>query len=82
MTYAQEVFFSAPKYLLDKLQSIDVKSFKIALDLPFHANNLATYNEMDILPLELLREASSTKFVIKSQASKNSLIQSQKLLHY
>ena len=39
LTYGQEVFFSAPKYLLQKLQSIDCKAIKLSLGLPFHASN-------------------------------------------
>ena len=72
MTYAQEVFFSAPEFKLKKLQSIDCKAFKLAIGAPFHTNNLGIYKELDILPLDLQRMASAASFILKSQAIKNS----------
>jgi len=71
-TYAQEIFFSAPDFQLKKLQSIDCKSFKIALGVPFHTNNFNTYNEINITPLNFYRKIQTTKFVIKSLAQKSS----------
>ena len=68
LTYAQEVFFTAPDYLLNKLQSLDCKAFKISLGVPYHTNNLNTYNEINIPPLHLYRKAQTAKFVIKSIA--------------
>ena len=68
LTYAQEIFFNAPEALLKKLQSIDCKAFKVALGVPYHACNLGTYKEMDVLPLNFLRKAASTKFIVKSIA--------------
>ena len=71
LTYAQEIFFNAPNFMLKKLQSIDCKAFKIALGVPFHTNNLGTYNEMDVLPLDYQRKANAAKFILKSKAIKN-----------
>lgn len=71
LTYAQEIFFNAPKHLLEKIQSIDCKSFKIALGIPFHTNNLNTYYEINISPLNFYRKTQSAKFIIKSFAQNN-----------
>ena len=45
LSYAQETFFSAPKCLIKKLQSIDSKAYKIALGVPVHTSTLKTYME-------------------------------------
>ena len=71
LTYAQETFFSAPKCTLQKLQSIDCKAFKIALGVPFHTNNLGTYHEIDVLPLDYCRKKSALNFIMKSKVYKN-----------
>ena len=65
LTYAQEIFFSAPKHLLKNLQSIDCKSFKLALGLPMHASCFRTYNEIKLLPLDEQRKVASTKFLLR-----------------
>ena len=65
LSYAQEVFFNAPPYLLKKLESIDCKSFKIALGVPYHSSNIGTYQEANILPLDYFRKGACTKFVFK-----------------
>ena len=52
LTYAQESFFSAPKHLLKKLQSVDCKAFKWAIGVSFHTSNLGTY-KAEIIPLDL-----------------------------
>ena len=71
LSYSQEVFFNAPKYLLHKLQSIDCKAFKIALGIPIHSNNLSTYHEINVLPLDYFRSLQASKFIIKSLSQKN-----------
>ena len=68
LTYAQEIFFNAPNYLLNKIQSTDCKAYKIALGLPYHTNNLGTYTEIDIAPLDIHRKACCSKFILKSKA--------------
>ena len=65
ITYAQEVFFSAPQHLLNKLQSIDCKAFKISLGLPIHTSSLKTYGEIGILPLNDMRKLASAKYTTK-----------------
>ena len=67
LTYAQEAFFSAPKHLLQKLQSVDCKAYKIALGLPFHTSCLRTYNEIGILPLDEIRQLASAKYIIRTK---------------
>ena len=65
LCYGQEAFFSAPKYLLQKLQSIDSKAFKLCLGVPFHASTLETYRELDILPLNDYRKLVLSRYVMK-----------------
>ena len=66
LCYAQEIFFSAPNYLLKKIQSIDCKAFKFALGLPIHASCLRTYMEAGVLPLDEYRKAASSKYIVRS----------------
>ena len=73
LTYGQEVYFSAPSYLLNKLQSIDSKAVKIALGVPVHSNTINTYREAGILPLLEHRKLSVSKFVVRSLTTPNSL---------
>ena len=80
LTYAQEVFFSAPNTLLSKLQSLDCKAFKIALGLPYHANNIGTYTEIDVPSLNIQRKASAAKFTLKSIAL-NTFCKPEVLIH-
>ena len=65
LTYAQEVFFNAPKHLLKKLQSIDSKGYKIALGLPIHTSSLKMYNEICVLPLDVQRELACAKYIAR-----------------
>ena len=71
LSYAQEAFFSAPKYLLRKLQSVDCKAYKIALGVPCHASCLGTYGEVEKLPLEEYRKLACAKYVVKSSTNDN-----------
>ena len=71
LTYGQEVYFNAPKYLLDKLQSLDCKAIKISLGVPVHASNKEVYKTSGILPLNEYRTLAASKFVIKSCAREN-----------
>lgn len=71
LMYAQEVFFSAPKYLLKKIRSIDSKAYKIALGLPIHASCVKAYSAAGVLPLEEYRKLACTKFLIRSSAIEN-----------
>jgi ribonuclease HI len=73
LTYAQEILFSAPNYLLKRLLSIDCKGYKLALGLPVHTSNLKTYAEAGVLPLDQYREFSSAKYLLKSQALDNNM---------
>ena len=43
LTYGQEIYFSAPKTYLKKLQSLDSKAIKIALGVPVHTKTESTY---------------------------------------
>ena len=73
LTYAQEAFFNAPKYLLKKLQSIDCRAYKLALGLPVHASSLKTYSASGVLPLEDYRRVACSKFILRSMTVKNDL---------
>ena len=68
LCYAQEAFFSAPKYLLNKIQSVDCKAYKVALGVPCHASTLGTYKEINVLPLEEQRKLAVTKYFLKCSA--------------
>ena len=65
LIYGQEVYFSAPKCLLNKLQSIDSKALKIALGIPLHASTRKTYQTAGILPLDEQRKFACAKYFIK-----------------
>ena len=73
LSFGQEVFFSASKYLLKKLQSIDSKGFKLALGVPFHASSVHIYKELGILPLDEYRQLSTAKYILRSSAVDNSV---------
>lgn len=73
LTYGHEIFFSAPKYLLQKLQSIDCKSYKLALGLPMHASCMRTYQEAGILPLNDQRQLASAKYILRSLTNNNNM---------
>ena len=62
------MYLSAPKYLLNKLQSLDCKSYKIALGVPFHTSNKEVYETTGILPLENYRELAVSKSVIRASS--------------
>ena len=65
LTYGQENFCSAPKYLIDRLQSIDSKAFKIALGVPISTNTLKCYSEAGVLPLNVQRQLAGAKFITR-----------------
>ena len=71
LTYGQEVYFSAPKYLLRKLESIDCKAYKLALGLPYHTSNIKSYREAGVLPLDQYRELAASKFVVRTFSTEN-----------
>ena len=48
LTYGQEVYFSAPNYLLKKIESIDCKAYKLALGLLYHTSNIKSYREAGV----------------------------------
>ena len=65
LCYAQEAFFSAPKYLLSKIQSIDCRAYEVALGVPSHTSTLGVYKEIDVLPLEEQRELAVSKYLLR-----------------
>ena len=73
LTYGQEIYFSAPKYLLKKLQSLDCKAYKVALGVPSHTSNKEVYKIMGILPLDEYRELTASKYVLKSSTCTNNI---------
>ena len=72
LSYGQEIFFSAPKYLLKKLQSLDCKGLKLALGVPYHTSSTHTYKELGILPLDEYRQLATAKYILRSSAVDNS----------
>ena len=74
LTYAQEAFFSASKYLLKRMQSLDCKGIKIALGVPIHASNQDTYNTAGILSLDDFRELATSKFVLRATSTTDNFV--------
>ena len=77
LSYGQEVFFSAPKYLLQRIESLDCKALKLALGLPIHASNRSTYLTAGTLPLSDYREFCCAKFLIRYTSLPHSFITSE-----
>ena len=71
LIYGQEVYFSAPKYLLKKLQSIDSKAIKLALGVPYHAKTTSSYHQANVISLEDQRQMAVSKYVIRSLSVEN-----------
>ena len=72
LTYGQEVYFSAPDYLLKKLHSLDSKAIKIALGVPIHTKTSAAYEAVGIYTLDQWRKLSCAKYIIRASAISNS----------
>ena len=71
ITYGQEIYFSAPKSSLKKLQSIESKAYKLAIGVPVHTSTNLLYQTIGILPLEEYRKLSSSKFLIKMNSQES-----------
>lgn len=71
LTYGQECFFSAPKTLLRKLETTEMKSLKHILSVPTHAQNEAVYCEAGLEPLTMHREKSCALFASRVFACEN-----------
>ena len=73
LIYGQEIYHSAPKSLLNKLQSIDSRGIKIALGIPISTSTQKCYNEMNILSLNEQRQLATTNYILRSQQIENSV---------
>ena len=73
LTYGQEVYHSAPKTLLKKLESLDSRALKTAIGLPIHTNTSKCYKELNILSLSEQRELFTTNYVVRSLSVENSV---------
>jgi ribonuclease HI len=73
LTYGQEVYFSAAKYLLNKLQSIDSRAYKLALGVPMPTNTIKTYKEIGVLSLDQQRILAASTYVVRSLSVNNSV---------
>ena len=73
LSYGQEVYFSANKTLLNRLQSLDSRAIKLALGVPIHTNSSKSYKEVDLLSLSKHRKLASSKYVIRSLSVENSV---------
>ena len=71
--YGQEIYHSAPKTLLNKLQSIDSRGIKIALGIPISTNTQKCYDEINILSLNEQRHLATTNYLLRSQQIENSV---------
>ena len=65
LCYGQEVYFSAAKSLLKRLESVDCKALKIALGTPIHTSNQKVYKETNIEPLDEYRKKSCAKYITR-----------------
>jgi ribonuclease HI len=72
LSYGQEVYFSAGKFLLSKLQSIDSHSIKIGLGVPVHSNTIKVYKEAGVLSLSEFRKLSVAKYIVRGSSTPNS----------
>ena len=73
LIYGQEVYFSAPNTLLNKLQSIDSKAIKLAISVLVHTNTSKSYAEIGMISLSEQRKLAISKYVIGSLAVINSV---------
>ena len=73
LIYGQEIYHSAPKTLLNKLQSIDSRGIKIALGIPIPTNTQKCYDEINILSLNEQRHLATTNYFLRSQQIENSV---------
>lgn len=67
LIYGQEVYFSASKTYLKKLQSIDSKAIKLALGVPIHTSTIGAYTLAGILPLDDVRKLAAASYIVRSQ---------------
>ena len=68
LIYGQELYFSEPNALLNKLQSIDSKAIKLAIGVPVHTNTSKSYAEAGMISLTEQRKLAISKYVIRSLA--------------
>ena len=73
LIYGQEVYFSAPNTLLQKLQSVDSKAVKLAIGVPMHTNTSKSYAEAGMISLSEQRKLAISEYVIRSLAVINSV---------
>ena len=71
LTYGQESYFSAPQSCLSKLQSLDSKAIKLALEIPVHANTLGAHKEAGILPPDEIHKLTAAKYIIRGPSVAN-----------
>jgi len=73
LIYGQGVYFSVPKTLLKKLQSVDSKSIKLAIGFPEHTNTNKSYTEAGMISLSEQRKLAVSKYAVRSLAVNNSV---------
>ena len=73
LIYGQEVYHSAPKTYLNKLQSIDSRGIKLALGLPISTNTLKCYKEVNLCSLDEQRKIATSNYLMRSQQVDNSV---------
>ena len=71
LTYGQEVFLSAPKSYLKKVQSLDSKAIKLALGIKLHSSTFGACREAGILPFDEIRKLAAVKYVIRGACHTN-----------
>ena len=72
--YGREVYFTASKTVLEKLDSIiDSKAAELALGVPIHSNSKKNYSEVLMLPLSEQRKLAAVKYFVGNFLSENSV---------
>ena len=69
LTYGQEVFLSAPKSYLKKVQSLDSKAIKLALGIKLHSSTFGACREAGILPPDEIQKLAAAKYIISGSSS-------------
>lgn len=72
LSYGQEVYYSAPKTYLSKVQSTETRCLKMALGLDPLLDPLLAYKEAGLIPLEIWRERMTTSTLLRLKSIRSS----------
>jgi ribonuclease HI len=72
LTYGQEIYFSACRSLLSRLQARETHFLKLALNIPINADPLLVYREAGLLPLDRERQLRTAQGIVRQLSVENS----------